>query len=150
MKNVKNRSKFHEKMAVFLPLSCHEWQVRGPKEVFSSYLVLVKVSWKSDAWKCQNQVTSPYFYQLSERHQPLFVCAIWCAFFQLWVLWLQHVQEWKSISRNNYFMSNLSQLHLKIGVHISPRISKLTSNATLADVIGTGRATKTGEFSEKF
>ena len=47
-------------------------------------------------------------------------------------------------------MSNLSQLHLKIGVHISPRISKLTSNATLADVLGTGRATKTGEFSGKF
>ena len=33
---------------------------------------LVKVSWKSDAGKCQNQPTPPYFHQLSERHQPLY------------------------------------------------------------------------------
>ena len=38
MKNVKNRSKFHEKW-LFLPLSCHEWQGMGPKEGFYSYLV---------------------------------------------------------------------------------------------------------------
>ena len=43
MKNVKNRSKFHEKMAVFLPLSCHEWQVLGPEEVLYSYLVPEKI-----------------------------------------------------------------------------------------------------------
>ena len=34
---------------------------------------LVKVSWKSDAGKCQNQLTPPYFDQLSERHQPLWI-----------------------------------------------------------------------------
>ena len=32
---------------------------------------LAKVSWKLDARKCQNQVTPPYFDQLSERGQPL-------------------------------------------------------------------------------
>ena len=32
---------------------------------------LVKVSGKSGAWKCQNQLTPPYFDQLSERHQLL-------------------------------------------------------------------------------
>ena len=32
---------------------------------------LVKVSWKSNAGKCQNQVTPPYFDQLSESSQPL-------------------------------------------------------------------------------
>ena len=35
---------------------------------------LVKVSLKSDARKCQNQVTSPYFDQLSESTQPLCHC----------------------------------------------------------------------------
>ena len=39
--------------------------------IFSAGDDLVKVSWKSDAWKCQKQVTSPYFDQLSERCQPL-------------------------------------------------------------------------------
>ena len=37
-KYVKNRSFFHKKWP-FLPLSCHEWQVMGPKQVFYSYLV---------------------------------------------------------------------------------------------------------------
>ena len=32
---------------------------------------LVKVSWESDARECQNQLTAPYFDQLSERSQPL-------------------------------------------------------------------------------
>ena len=39
--------------------------------IFSARDDLVKVSWKSDAGKCQNQLTPPYFDQLSERHQPL-------------------------------------------------------------------------------
>ena len=39
--------------------------------IFSARDDLVKVSWKLDARKCQNQVTSPYFDQLSERCQPL-------------------------------------------------------------------------------
>ena len=42
--NVKNRSKFHEKNGRFLPLSCHEWQGMGPKEVFYSYLVPEMIS----------------------------------------------------------------------------------------------------------
>ena len=56
----------------FLPLSCHEWQVMGPKclLIFSARDNLVKVSWKSDARKCQNQVT-PYFDQLRERCESL-------------------------------------------------------------------------------
>ena len=49
----------------FLPLSYHLLLI------FSARDDLVKVSWKSDARKCQNQLTPPYFDQLSERHQPL-------------------------------------------------------------------------------
>ena len=40
--------------------------------MFSARDDLVKVSWKSDAWKCQNQLTPPYFDLLSERYQPLY------------------------------------------------------------------------------
>ena len=39
--------------------------------IFSARDDLVKVSWKSDARKYQNQHTPPYFDQLSERYQPL-------------------------------------------------------------------------------
>ena len=39
--------------------------------LFSARDDLVKVSWKSSAWKCQNQVIPIYFDQLSERSQPL-------------------------------------------------------------------------------
>ena len=39
--------------------------------IFSARDDLVKVSWNSDAGKCQNQPTPPYFDQLSERYQPL-------------------------------------------------------------------------------
>ena len=60
MKNVKNRSKFHKKwpfFAIILP-----WMVRYGSEtsfllIFSARDDLVKVSWTSDARKCQNQVT---------------------------------------------------------------------------------------------
>ena len=38
--------------------------------IFNARDYLVKVSSKSNAWKCQNQVTSPYFDQLSERASP--------------------------------------------------------------------------------
>ena len=40
--------------------------------IFSARDDLVKVSWKSDVGKCQNQLTPPYFDQLSERHQLLY------------------------------------------------------------------------------
>ena len=40
--------------------------------IFSARDDLVKVSWESDARKCQNQLTPPYFDQLSERHQLLY------------------------------------------------------------------------------
>ena len=58
------------------PLSSHGWQVMGPKEVFFFLIFsargdLVKVSWKSDARKCQNLVTPPNFDRLNERYKPL-------------------------------------------------------------------------------
>ena len=59
---MKNRSKFHGKngsVRSFLFLL-----------IFSAKDDPVKVSWKSDAQKCQNQLTPPYFDQLSESHQP--------------------------------------------------------------------------------
>ena len=40
--------------------------------IFSAKDDPVKVSWKSDARRCQNQVTHPYFDQLGESRQPLF------------------------------------------------------------------------------
>ena len=57
--------------AIILP-----WMARYGSEtsfllIFSARDDLVKVSWKSDARKCQNQLTPPYFDQLSERHQLL-------------------------------------------------------------------------------
>ena len=57
--------------AIFLP-----WMARYGSEtsfllIFSARDDLVEVSWKSDARKCQNQRTPPYFDQLSERHQTL-------------------------------------------------------------------------------
>ena len=60
MKNVKKRSKFHEKMAVF----CHYlttygklWSERSFLLIFSARDDLVNVSWKSDTRKCQYQST---------------------------------------------------------------------------------------------
>ena len=44
--------------------------------VYSARDDMVKVSSKSEIGKCQNQVTSPYFDQLSETRQPLFGLAI--------------------------------------------------------------------------
>ena len=53
--------------------------------IFSARDDLVKVSWKSDAGKCRNQQTPPYFDELSERYQPLWdligstrSCYSWC------------------------------------------------------------------------
>ena len=71
---VKNRSNCHEKMAVFaiiLPWMASYGSERSFLLIFSARDDLVKVSWKSDARKCQNQLTPPYFDQLSERHQLL-------------------------------------------------------------------------------
>ena len=60
MKNAKNRSKLHEKMAVF----CHFLAMKGNIWVWKSFLLifsarddLVKVSWKSKDRKCQNKDT---------------------------------------------------------------------------------------------
>ena len=39
--------------------------------IFSARDDLVKVSRELDVWKCLNQLTPPYFDQLSERSQPL-------------------------------------------------------------------------------
>ena len=75
-----------KKMDRFLPLSCHEWQVMGPKEVFNSYLVpemnLVKVSWKLNARKCQTNL--PSLLWLAEWKAPApFKCSVMCASFAL-------------------------------------------------------------------
>ena len=58
--------------AIILP-----WMARYGSEtsfllIFSARDDLVKVSWKSDVGKCQNQLTPPYFDQLNERHQLLY------------------------------------------------------------------------------
>ena len=42
--------------------------------IFSARDDLVKVSCKSDAWKCQNQLTPPYFDKLSEKDASPFKC----------------------------------------------------------------------------
>ena len=65
--------------AIILP-----WMARYGSEtsfllIFSARDDLVKVSWKSDARKCQNQLTPHYFDQLSERYQPLWnLPQSWC------------------------------------------------------------------------
>ena len=74
MKNVKNRSKFHKKwptFAIILPWMASYGSETSFLLISSARDDLVKVSWKSDGWKCQNQVTSPFFDKLSERCQPL-------------------------------------------------------------------------------
>ena len=67
-------------MAVF----CHFLAMNGKLWVRKKFLLicsarddLVKVSCKSDARKCQNQVTPPNFDQLSESSQPLSLALIW-------------------------------------------------------------------------
>ena len=73
MKKVKNRSKFHEKwpsFAINLPWMASYGSERSFVPISSARDNLVKVSWKSDARKCQNQVT-PYFDQLRERCESL-------------------------------------------------------------------------------
>ena len=57
--------------ANILPWMARYGSKRGFLLILSARDDLVKVSWKSDAGKCQNQLTPPYFDQLSERHQPL-------------------------------------------------------------------------------
>ena len=57
--------------AIILPWMASYGPERSLLLIFSARDDLVKVSWKSDAWKCQNQHTPPYFDQLSERRQPL-------------------------------------------------------------------------------
>ena len=74
MKNAKKRSKLHEKIAVFchfLDMNGKLWAQKKFLLIFSARDDLGKVSWKSDVGKCQNQITPPYFDQLSERHQLL-------------------------------------------------------------------------------
>ena len=60
MKNVKNRSKFNEKwplFAIILPWMASYGSKISFLLIFSDTDDLVKVSWKSNSWKCQNQVT---------------------------------------------------------------------------------------------
>ena len=60
MKNINYRSKFHEKLpffAIILPRMASYGSKRSFLFIFSARDNLVKVSWNSDAWKCQNQVT---------------------------------------------------------------------------------------------
>ena len=60
MKNVKNRSKSHKKwpfFAIILSWMARYWSETSFLLIFSAKDDLVKVSWKSDARKCQNQVT---------------------------------------------------------------------------------------------
>ena len=57
--------------AIFFPWITGYGCERSFLLIFSARDDLVKVSWKSDVGKCQNQLTPPYFDQLSERHQPL-------------------------------------------------------------------------------
>ena len=68
MKNVRNRSKFNEQVAVFaiiLPWMASYGSERSFLLIFSAKDVLAKVSWNSNAGKCQNQPTPPYFDQLA-------------------------------------------------------------------------------------
>ena len=59
-------------IAIILPWMARYGSKRSFLLIFSARDDLVKVSWKSDAGKCPNQVTPPYFDQLSERHQLLY------------------------------------------------------------------------------
>ena len=56
--------------AIILPWMARYGSIRSFLLIFSARDDLVKVSWKSDAEKCRNQQTPPYFDQLSERYQP--------------------------------------------------------------------------------
>ena len=60
--------------AIILPWMASYGSERSFLLIFSARDDLVKVSWKLDARKCQNQLTPPYFDQLRERHQPLSHC----------------------------------------------------------------------------
>ena len=62
--------------AIILPWMARYGSKRSFLLIFSARDDLVKVSWKSDVGKCQNQLTPPYFDQLSERHQPLWWAVI--------------------------------------------------------------------------
>ena len=57
--------------AIILPWMARYGSKRSFLLIFSARDDLVKVSWKSDVGKCQNQLTPPYFDQLSERYQLL-------------------------------------------------------------------------------
>ena len=75
--------------AIILPWMASYGSKTGFLLIFSVWVDLLKVSWKSYAWKCQNQVTSPYFDQLSERHQPLWPLSDFCNYpnnVRFWIL----------------------------------------------------------------
>ena len=70
MKNVKNRSTFYDKMAYFaiiLPWMANHGSERIFLLIFSARDDPVKVSWKSNAQKCQNQLTPTYLDQLPAK-----------------------------------------------------------------------------------
>ena len=58
-------------IAIMLPRIASYGSERSFLLIFSARDDLVKVSCKSDAWKCQNQLTPPYFDKLSERCQKI-------------------------------------------------------------------------------
>ena len=68
--------------AIILPWMARYGSKRSFLLIFSARDDLVKVSWKSDVGKCQNQLTPPYFDQLSERHQLLYLTgSLWHCLF---------------------------------------------------------------------
>ena len=98
MKNVRNRSKFHEKNKKW-PLFANilPWMASyGPERcflfIFSARDDLVKVSWTSDARKCQNQRTPPNFDYLSESSQPISTL-IWICFENTLFGWFVDVSD---------------------------------------------------------
>ena len=67
----------------------------------------IKVSWKLDARKCQNQLTPPYFDQLSERSQPL------CG-----TLIIDRSTNWKIVvTRQRVWIQTRTQSFYEVGVN---------------------------------
>ena len=73
-----NSMKKRQFFAIILPWMANYGSERSFLLIFGARDDLGKVSWESDAQKCQNQLTPPYFDQLSEWSQPL--CIVLCLF----------------------------------------------------------------------
>ena len=93
--------------AIILPWMASCGSKRSVQVIFSARDDLVKVSWKSDAWKCQNQLTSLYFYQQSERSQPL------CG-----TLIIDRSTNWKIVvTRQRVWIQTRTQSFYEVGVN---------------------------------